>query len=436
MKKHFKPDNFSYKNTLINHDFEIAEVHNYLQWGVHDADLKPALYISVITIQIFDLLELLLPIIKNTNTPFSLIKDCKVHYMLNAGDYGLDEIGKVIVLYTKDAHDTVQLATDINLVTEEFNGPLCCSARRIGKILYLEESGITKGIQIPNLKRYHIKKRRLIFSKCYIPIAIIKNSFKGTAYKAVSMQRLSFKSCLIKEGNPFALDDQFGRNIRDRLLWQKEVTLDLQDQVATPSFYDYFEEYEYSYLVIQYVEGITLFKAVRDIYNTKKWNHISNQQQNKLLGYFLDAVGIVQIIHQKGYVQRDISDSNFLVMSNGELCIIDFELSYHMTRKEPANPFPLGTVGYAAPEQLKLASPDYKEDVYALGALLCFILTGIPPGHFICEDRKKLSANLQRIINDRSLTRMILSCLSVRRSDRPDLVMIKEAVSKFISEKY
>lgn len=433
MENVLKYQKLSYDNVIDSEGFTCFQGQIYLECdGINNA-VSHKLFISVITIQIFELLKMILPLLKESGTPFLLIKNDKLHYKLNAGDFGVDNIGKVMVIYPKTPLEALKLAQQINLVTQSFDGPLCSSAIRVGKILYAEDSKIAKTIKFPVDRQYKKKKKHpVIVGKYYVPIAIIKTSFKGTIYKAVSIKKLSFKTCLIKEGKPVALDDHLGRSIKDRLLWQKQVTLDLQDHVATPAYCDYFEENEHSYLVIQFIAGVTLFEKVRDIYRTRSWNLINKPEQTTLLNYFINAVDIVASIHKKGYVQRDISDSNFLVMPNGSLCIIDFELSCHIIRQEPAPPFPLGTIGYAPPEQLRLESPDYKEDIYGLGALLCFILTGIPPVHFITDSKKRLSADVHQLTHNSSITSMIVNCLSKHRAERPSLEKIRATVVKFM----
>jgi tRNA A-37 threonylcarbamoyl transferase component Bud32 len=423
----------SYKDCVINFGYPITDHKSYIACGSINCNNVPKLYLSVVTIDFVELLKMILPLLKDRETPFLLIKNDKAHYMLNAGQYGEDEIGKVMIICPKSLQDGILLANQINLLTKEYRGPLCPSAIRIGKVLYIEPLLKGKSLQ-PFIDKGFKKmsKRRTILGKYYIPIAIIKTSFKGTVYKAVSLTGLSFKTCLVKEGKPQALDDHLGRSILDRLLWQKEVITNLHNQVATPAYYDFFEENEHTYLVTQFIEGVTLFETVSQIYQTRNWNGINKVQQDILLKLFLNAVEIVESIHNQGYVQRDISDSNFLVMSNGSLCIIDFELSYNMITNTPAYPFPLGTVGYAPPEQLELADPDYKEDIYALGALFCFIVTGIPPIHFISKDRQKLFRDLKGITRNNHITKIIIRCLSRHRSERPSLASIREGINNFI----
>lgn len=272
-------------------------------------------------------------------------------------------------------------------------------------------------------------KTPLIIGKYYLVIQLIKSSSKGNIYLALSLKNFSFKLCVIKQGNPNALLDQYNRDMKDRLLWQKSVLQDLTS-VATPGYIDYFEEKKRGCLVMQYVDGVSLFEVVKDSYQGK--TTISLDTRKKLLLLFTSVLDLVSGVHQKGYVHRDITDSNFMVLKDGTLCILDFELSYAVVFKKPEPPFLLGTFGYVAPEQLKHAQPDYKEDIYSLGALLCFLLTNIAPVQFITY-LYKVERELCKITGDRVFTKTIIRCLSSKRHERPSVASLKKEILTYLN---
>jgi serine/threonine protein kinase len=93
--------------------------------------------------------------------------------------------------------------------------------------------------------------------------------------------------------------------------------------------------------------------------------------------------------HAKGMVHRDLKPENLLLARGGLVKILDFGLARLVEDSDSADqegaPTPargtspgtlLGTVGYMAPEQARGHSSDARSDLFALGAVLCEMLTG------------------------------------------------------------
>ncbi len=82
------------------------------------------------------------------------------------------------------------------------------------------------------------------------------------------------------------------------------------------------------------------------------------------------------IIHEAGFVHRDIKPKNIMIAENGDVKLFDFDASRFAIGTDDT--VRLGTVGFAAPEQY-LGSSDRRADVFALGVLLNVMLTGKHP---------------------------------------------------------
>lgn len=406
-----------------------------------------AIFVSCRTLDTLRLLEQVLPVLQAAGCPFRLIKNQAVQFRLNAGAFGDGEAGKVLSVFPQTLPAALQLAAVLGEHSAAFKGPVVADAIRINENVYIQEvsRGLSGEIHLslplrrrfpfPVPEAYRPQKRWGGFlGKYYLPVQVLRASAKGNIYKAISLRNFAFEWCLIKQGNPVALDDYFDRDMNDRLRWQRDVLHQLEDRLCTPAVTDFFEHHGSTYLVMQYAEGEMLGRLVRDRLNGRTWRKLTPEEQEELLQWYAGAVELVAQVHAAGYVHRDVTDSNFIVLPDKRLCILDFELSYSIEHAQPAPPFLLGTYGYVAPEQIAHAVPDVKEDVYSLGALLCFMLTGCQPVEFIVPDRKTVFAKLTRLTGSTGLAALALKCLSEKRNDRPGTNELKNTINRQLAD--
>jgi serine/threonine protein kinase len=76
---------------------------------------------------------------------------------------------------------------------------------------------------------------------------------------------------------------------------------------------------------------------------------------------------------------RDVKPANIMRTSKGRLYLIDFGIARHFTPGQTKDTGPLGSPGYAAPEQYGKAQTTVQTDIYGLGATLQTLLTGVDP---------------------------------------------------------
>jgi serine/threonine protein kinase len=129
------------------------------------------------------------------------------------------------------------------------------------------------------------------------------------------------------------------------------------------------------YLVMEYIRGRTLDQVASE-------GRLTPRQAAALLAKVARAADHA---HRKGVVHRDIKPRNILVDELGEPRLIDFGMAHlrHAWSDDPARPG--GTFAFMAPEQARFESPEEQQkvgprsDVFALGGVLSYLLTGQVP---------------------------------------------------------
>ncbi len=167
--------------------------------------------------------------------------------------------------------------------------------------------------------------------------------------------------------------------------------------------------------------------------------------RDRLLDVFLKVAQTAAYAHSRGIIHRDLTPANVMVGEYGEVQVMDWGLARLLPRDEPtgeeasADAVPgesphtvaaMGTPGYMAPEQVG-GEPrrDERVDVFALGSILCEILSGRPAFHGSTpretQDnarRADLSETLARLGScgaDEELMGLVRDCLDTVPERRP-----------------
>jgi len=129
------------------------------------------------------------------------------------------------------------------------------------------------------------------------------------------------------------------------------------------------------FLALEYVEGKPLDRYALD-------HGLSIEQR---LALFLRVARAVAFAHARLIVHRDLKPTNILVKDGGEICLLDFGIA-HLLHPRSLHDLRLTRVGaraltpeYAAPEQFTSQPITVGTDVYALGVLLYWLLSGRGP---------------------------------------------------------
>ncbi|MBQ7695106.1 MAG: serine/threonine protein kinase [Lentisphaeria bacterium] len=129
-------------------------------------------------------------------------------------------------------------------------------------------------------------------------------------------------------------------------------------------------------IVMEYVDGITLSKVVKDQYGIAMIDVI--QLMRICVGAFSYAWEKLQLLH------RDIKPSNIMIDKEGNVKILDFGIAKRLDAEESlaltAPGSTVGSPGFMSLEQFQDSrKAGVQSDIYSLGATIYFVLTGRPP---------------------------------------------------------
>ena len=456
-----------YSNLLKGHLLEYKRVGHYLQVGVIDWTQGWIIDISAIPIQAQDLLETIIPVLIREKIAFRIARNAKTARSILSGEQGYILLGKLISVYPHDDIKALEIARRLIDLTRNIKGPEILTDRHLGNVVYTrygacnpvvftndggeEENWIysPKGklikdtIHIPFalpdgvlwpfaiLVPAKAPKRESVLQDRYKPMATLKQDAKGNVKKGLWLEKWwRIKWCLIKEGKQYMLSDADGRDATDRLRWQFELQKDLQKSLPIPQVFDFFEENGDSYLVMQYIRGVPFGNIIGTVFHNKIWNQLLLEDRLTLLDYTIQMLDIINRMHKKGYIHRDITPANFLVTKKQKMWMIDLELSYSKQLQKPSPPFRLGTPGFMSPEQEATNTPTIAQDIYAIGAVLIGLLTGIPPNEF-ATGYPVLKEQLRFFIPDENLVNVVYNCCNIDADLRPSIPSITKAIEQF-----
>ena len=166
-------------------------------------------------------------------------------------------------------------------------------------------------------------------------------------------------------------DEAFFRAQKERFLKEARILRDFSNLPGLAHILDYFEENGTAYIVMEYIDGVTLSRFLAD--------HGGQMDPEILLRRMLPLMDSLDQIHRCGVIHRDISPDNIMVTSDGALKIIDFGAARQIAPDE-SQYTAIAKACYTPVEQYdKNGRQGPWTDVYSLCATLYYCATGAPP---------------------------------------------------------
>ena len=324
---------------------------------------------------------------------------------LNSGIYyGYCQVGKILTVYPATRVEALEVAQQLYELTRGMKGPMVPFDHRFraeGNVyyrygsfqsLYIENADGTKipAIRDPNgqlqpdsresPKPPWIEGSLALIHDAEEPEAPTDNPLKtkyqvcralsqrgkGGVYLAVDVHSSPHRFCVLKEGRADGELSWDGRDGAARIRHEEGVLEALRAAgISVPQIYDSFTVDQNQYLALEYIEGANLQTLL-----LKRKRRLGIVRALRLASQF---AFLVARIHEAGWTWRDCKPANVILQANGTLRPVDFEGA---CRNDNPDALPWNTEGFTPLRWNAKARSRQYEDLYALGAILYFLLTG------------------------------------------------------------
>ena len=182
----------------------------------------------------------------------------------------------------------------------------------------------------------------------------------GIVYKAQDT-RLQ-RTVALKVLRPRVVGDP---DLKNRFL-REARTASLLNHTNITTIYDIDEWQGQDYIVMEYVEGKTLKKAIMN----------DELSMMNVVEYAVQICEALREAHEHNIIHRDIKSGNIMITPLGRVKVMDFGLAKmagSMTQSKIRTT--MGTLAYMSPEQMRGDPLDFRTDIWSLGVVLYEMIT-------------------------------------------------------------
>jgi predicted Ser/Thr protein kinase len=221
-------------------------------------------------------------------------------------------------------------------------------------------------------------KSRAVDSPMIAPDTIVGGRYKvvkplgGGGMKLVYLAedlRLASRRCALAEMIDSLTKPEMQRQAEAAFQREADMLAQLSNE-HIPRIFDCFSERNHHYLVMEYIEGLTLDEELK--------RAGGRLPQERAIEVALQVLETLIYLHglSPPVIYRDLKPSNVMLASNGQAKLIDFGIARHF--QPLSNATMIGTQGYAPPEQYR-GKVELRSDLYALAATMHHCLSGRDP---------------------------------------------------------
>ncbi len=267
--------------------------------------------------------------------------------------------------------------------------------------------------------RSYILKPNTVLDKRYKILNIIEKGGMGAVYRALDMRLDNI--CAVKEMRENFEKDEYRIYAIEKFKSEALILSKLRHP-NIPRVFDYFIENNRYYLVMDYIDGKTLYRILQS-------RPSKRLEEEELRKWTLQLCDVLSYLHHQEppIIYRDLKPGNIMINKEDKVMLIDFGIARIFNPKSKGTM--IGTQGYAPPEQYR-GQVDPRSDIYALGATLHHLITGRDP-----QDDAPFSfppvKELRKDVSD-SFAYLIEKCLKFNPEERFSSV---EEIKDFLQEK-
>jgi serine/threonine-protein kinase len=206
----------------------------------------------------------------------------------------------------------------------------------------------------------------------YIIVQKVGQGGMGAVYQATDT-RLGHKLVAVKEMSDTAITDPLEKQQVRQAFEREAQMLATLNHPNLPRVTDHFSETGKQYLVMDFIEGLTL-------------EEVLNQTpgflgEKQVVDWGVQLCEVLDYLHHQRppVIFRDLKPANIMLDREGKVKLIDFGIARLFKLGKTTDTASFGTAGYAPPEQYGKGQTDARSDIYALGATLHHLLTRRDP---------------------------------------------------------
>lgn len=377
----------------------IAPSHTLLDqgWKIH---------VSAVTHNVSDTLNATLSVLMRHGVSFKFAADPNILFLLTSKQWARGGSGKFMTIYPRSTEHFHELIEELHQATLHLEGPYILSDQRYkeSKCVFFRYGGISglselrvkgdryayllspTGEKVPDQRQafYYVPKwiEEPAFARVDEPESealtlnggryeiesALRHTNTGGVYLAIDRQ--TGHKVVIKEARPKTNVDVTGAESLDLLRKEYRLLQKLADQGIGPRPIDFFEEWEHSFLVEEFLDGATirnhavLHNVTRTVQPTKE--HAA-EFYAAFKPVFTGLSEVVRRLAASGVVFRDLSPTNVLLLKDGSVRLVDFEAASEVGIDQQSN---LYTPGFASADIFTADTLDFANDMFSVGALM------------------------------------------------------------------